>query len=525
MKCVVAESFAPEGERVLLERGVEVVSCVGATRDALVTALRDADALIVRSETRVDRTLLEAGPGLRVVARAGVGVDAIDVEAATQAGIVVVNTPAANTLAATELTLAMMLAALRHLPDAAAALRAGRWERAQYVGNELFGKTLGIVGLGRIGAAVAVRAHAFGMSVLAADPYVGAARAEAYDATLVDLDELLERADIVTLHVPLTAQTKNMMSARRFGRMRPHAIFVNCARGGVVDERALLDALDSGRIAQAAIDVVALEPPTPGSPGTRLHCHPRVIATPHLGGSTHEALRRIAVELATDVADVLAGRPAQGAVNAPAPTGADAQLLRRYVDIAYRLGVVLPQLLDGTLQTPVTLIARGDIAGADPAPLRAALLSGLLQTTTERRVSIVNAEAIAAEAGVVLLVRSDEVRDPYVASLAVASGVHRLVGTSLHHGARIVEIDGFDVDAVLAGVLIVTRHRDMPGMIGRVGTILGEANVNISTMQVSRNAQGGDALMTLAVDRPVERPALDAIALVPGIVSVASIEV
>ncbi|MGZ3577247.1 MAG: NAD(P)-dependent oxidoreductase, partial [Vulcanimicrobiaceae bacterium] len=385
--------------------------------------------------------------------------------------------------------------------------------------------TLGIIGLGRIGASVAVRAHAFGMKLLACDPYIGSARAEAHNAELVDLDTLLERSDIVTLHVPLTAQTKGMIDTSRLAHMQPHAILVNCARGGVLNEQAVLEALDAGRIAAAAIDVVSQEPPPPDSLGAQLHRHPRVIATPHLGGSTLEALRRIAVELATDVADVLGGRPPQGAVNAPAPTGADAERLRRYVDIAYRLGIVLPQLVDDSLQMPVTLVARGDLATADPAPLRAALLSGILQTTTERRVSIVNAEAIAAELGLALDVRSDDVRDPYVASIAVASGQHRLVATSLHNGARIVEIDGYEVDAVLDGAMIVTRHRDVPGIIGHVGMILGDANVNISTMQVARNVQGGDALMTLGVDRPVERRTLDAIAQVAGINRVVSVAV
>ncbi|HEY8296829.1 MAG TPA: phosphoglycerate dehydrogenase [Candidatus Baltobacteraceae bacterium] len=524
-RCVIAESFAAEGQDVLRARGIDVHSCVGVSRDELVAALAHAQALIVRSETRVDRALLSAGPGLRVVARAGVGVDAIDVDAATEAGIVVVNTPSANTIAATELTFAMMLAAVRHIPDATATLRAGRWERAQFVGNELCGKTLGIVGLGRIGAGVAVRARAFGMTVLACDPYIGSARAQAHDAELVDLDALFARADIVTLHVPLTEQTKALVNAARLARMRPHAILVNCARGGVVDERALLAALDAGTIAGAALDVVAHEPPAADSPGSRLHRHPRVIATPHLGGSTHEALRRIAVELATDVADVLTGRPPQGAVNAPAPSGADAQQVRRYVDIAYRLGVVLPQLVDGSLQRPVTLVACGDLAQSDPAPLRAALLSGLLQTTTERRVSIVNAESIAAEIGLVLDVVADEAREPYAASLAVASGPHRLIGTALHNGPRIVEIDGYDVDAILEGVLIVTRHRDVPGVVGRVGMILGDANVNISTMQVGRSARGGDALMTLGVDRPLDRETLDAIGAIAGMRRVVSIVV
>ncbi|MGH7729399.1 MAG: hydroxyacid dehydrogenase, partial [Vulcanimicrobiaceae bacterium] len=277
-RVVVAEPFSQTGIAVLEEAGIEVVSLVGRPAGALQAALAEADGLIVRSETRVDRALLAFGPRLAVVGRAGVGVDAIDIAAATEAGIVVLNVPGANTLAATEQTFALMLALVRHTVDAVSAVRAGRWERKPFIGTELAYKTLGIVGLGRIGGAVAQRAAAFGMKLLTSDPYISRARAEALGTELVPLEELLARADLVTLHVPLTAQTRGLIGAPELARMQPHARIVNCARGGVIDEAALLAALEANALAGAAIDVVAEEPPPPDGAGARLQRHPKVVA-------------------------------------------------------------------------------------------------------------------------------------------------------------------------------------------------------------------------------------------------------
>ena len=522
-RVVVAEPFAELGLAVLRERGIEVVSLVGSSREQLRAALADADGLIVRSETRVDRELIAAGPRLAVVARAGVGVDAIDVSAASEAGIVVLNTPGANTLAATEQTFALLLSLCRHTPQAVAALRAGVWDRKPLVGTELAGKTLGIVGLGRIGSAVAVRAKAFGMRLVASDPFISAARADAFDAPLLPLDELLMRSDIVTLHVPLTAQTRGMIGAAQLALLRPHALLVNCARGGVIDEQALLDALDGGALRGAALDVVAEEPPPAGGTGARLHRHPRVVATPHIGGSTSEALERIAVELATDVAGVLLGAPPASAVNAPIADGADALTLRPYVDLAHRFGILYPQLATTTASPRFTLALEGLIAEANAEPLTVAFLSGLLQTTTDRRVSIVNAAAIASELGLTVDVRRDEASGSFASRLRVAGGITSIAGTASAGGARLVEIDGYEVDAVPAGSLLLTQHRDVPGMVGRIGTVLGEAHVNISAMQVSRNSIGGDAAMILSIDRPADADTVARLRAIPGFTSVRTI--
>jgi len=524
-RVVIAEPFSETGIAVLRDAGIDVVSLVGQPPAALHAALADADGLIVRSETRVDRALLSFGPKLSVVARAGVGVDAIDVPAATDAGIVVLNTPGANTLAAIEQTFALMLSLARHTPSAVASIRAGRWERKPFIGTELHGKTLGIVGLGRIGGGVAQRAAAFGMKLLASDPFISLARAEALGVELLPLDEVLARADIVTLHVPLARATIGLIDAPELARMRPHALLVNCARGGVIAEAALLEALEAGRIAGAAIDVVAQEPPPPEGTGARLHRHPRVIATPHLGGSTVEALERIAVELANDVASVLLGGPAAAAVNAPIADGPEAELLRPFVDLAYRIGKLYPQLARERALPAFAIVMEGLIAPLDPAPVTTAFLAGLLQTTTDRRVSIVNARTIAEELGIRVDVRGNERATAYAATLRVSGGETSIVGTCTDAGPRIVAVDGFEIDAIPSGPMLFTRHHDVPGMIGKVGTILGEAQINISTMQVSRQDAGGDAIMILATDRRAEDATIARLRDIDGIAVVRALDV
>jgi D-3-phosphoglycerate dehydrogenase / 2-oxoglutarate reductase len=524
-RVLIAEPFAEAGVAVLREAGIEVDARIGRTRAELIAELADADALIVRSETRVDRELLAAGPRLAVVARAGAGVDSIDVDAATDAGILVLNTPGANTIAATEQTFALMLSLARRTPSAVQQVREGVWDRKRLIGTELFGKTLGIIGLGRIGGNVATRAAAFGMKVLAHDPYVGAARADAFGAKLADLETLLRESDIVTLHVPLTPQTRGMIGAAQLRSMRPHAYVINCARGGVIAERDLLDALDAGVIAGAAIDVVAEEPPPPGGTGAALHRHPKVYATPHLGGSTHEALARIATELAADVARTLLGAPASGAVNAPVPSGPDAERILPFVEVAYRLGRFYPQYARPVAMPRFALLLRGALAGVPPEPLTRAFLSGLLQATTDRRVSVVNAEAIARELGIAVDARGDAGPSPYASSLRLLAGETSVSATSSGGAPRIVELDGYEIDATPSGPMLITQHADVPGMIGKVGTILGAANVNVSTMQVSRNTVGGDAIMVLSTDRAADEPTIAALRAIAGVASVRSLSV
>ncbi len=525
-RVVIAEPFAESGLAVLRESGIEIDSQIGKPRDALIAALASADGLIVRSETKVDRELLAAGRRLLAVARAGVGVDAIDVDAATQAGIVVLNTPGANTIAAAEQTFALMLALVRHTVDAASALRRGHWDRKSFVGTELHGKTLGIVGFGRIGAYVAERARVFGMKLLVHDPYATQSRADAFGVELVTLPELLTRSDIVTLHVALNEQTRGMIGERELALLRPHARLVNVSRGGAVNEEALLEALDTGKLAGAALDVVAQEPPPSGSTSARLHRHPKVVATPHLGGSTVEAQERIAVELAEDLARVLLGSPASGAVNAPVFGGPEGERMRPFLETAYRIGRFYPQYARPSSLPTFTLVAEGELADFDPTPLVTSFLSGLLQVTTDRRVTIVNAEAIARELGVRVESHAAPRRGAYASTLRLVAGATTITGTVVNASPRIVDLDGFEIDAIPVGGLVLTKHRDVPGMIGKVGTILGDAHVNISSMQVSRTQDvGGDAIMVLGVDGRVPDEAIQWLRKVPGINAVHAIEV
>ena len=522
-RVVVAESFAEQGLAILRQAGITVDSMVGRSREELKASLGTADGLIVRSETQVDRDLLASGPKLTVVARAGVGVDSIDVPAATAAGVVVLNTPAANTVSAAEQTFGLMLALARHTPEAVQSLREGRWIRLKLVGIELQGKTLGIVGLGRVGGNVATRARAFGMTVLTHDPYIAAARADAFDATLVDLETLLRSSDFVTLHVPLNGETRGLIDLAKLRMLQKHAYIINCARGGVIVEDDLLTALDEDALKGAAIDVVAIEPPPPDGSGAKLHKHPRVIATPHLGGSTTEALARIANELAEDVARVLLGAPGMGAVNAPVPDGPEADRVLPFLDVAYRMGRFFPQYSNIDARGSYAMQLQGELAAIPAEAFTRAFLSGLLQTTTDRRVSIVNADTVAAELGIRVEARSDATPTAYAGSIRITGGSMTLTGTSVNGKPRIVEAGGFEIDASPVGEMIVTQHHDVPGMIGRVGTLLGDSKINISTMQVSRNAIGGDAIMVLGIDRPADIATLNELRGISGVHSVRSL--
>jgi D-3-phosphoglycerate dehydrogenase len=519
---VVAEPLALEGMTVLRDGGIEVREAYGSSQDALVEALRGADGLIVRSKTKVDASLLDAAPSLRVVGRAGVGVDAIDVAAATRHGIVVLNTPDASTLATAEHTMAMMLAACRHVAAGNRRVLEGAWSTKGLIGSELAGKTLGIVGLGRIGAAVATRARAFGMTVLAHDSFVSEARAEALGAKLVGFEELLAGSDIVTLHAPLTPQTQQLMGAREFKLMRAGCLLVNCARGGLIDEEALLDALDSRKFAGAALDVVREEPPPHDRVVWRLLRHPKVVATPHLGGSTFEAQARIATDLCRDVVAVLRGQPPEAAVNAPVAAAPEA---RPFVQLAYVLGRAYPQIAEEARLPSFAVVLEGELRSHDARPFVAAFLVGLLQNVTDRRVSSVNAEEIARELGIGVEALEAECDRGFSRAVSVRGGRTSLAGTIVHgKQLRLVDIDGFEVDVAPAGYLIMTRHRDVPGIVGKAGTILGEAAINISNMQVARSDEGGEALMILGVDRAPSSEVLSRIRGIGELRTVRSIE-
>jgi D-3-phosphoglycerate dehydrogenase len=471
---------------------------------------------VVRSATKVNAAVLVAGHGLRVVGRAGTGVDNIDVDAATRQGIIVVNAPAANSVAAAELATSFILGLARHLPQAHASLQSGKWERNKFMGVEVRGKTLGLIGLGRIGAEVARRARALEMNVLAYDPVVSTDRASQIGATLATLDEVLGRSDFVSLHVPLIDSTRHLINAARLARMKPTAYLINAARGGIVDEAALLDALERKQIAGAALDVFEHEPPT----NSALIGHPNIITTPHLGASTREAQAHAGVDVAEGVLTALAGGTPRYAVNAPFVAPEESDVLAPYIRLGRQLGALCTALIREPVRA-YELEYRGELAEIETAPVRLAVLQGLLAGVCEQRVTPVNAPLLARERGLKYSELTSTEAESYAGLLILraetADGAHEFAGTVLRDEPHVVEADGYWVDFVPAGPLLFTYHRDRPGMIGRVGMLLGSADVNISGMHVGRLAPRESAMMVLTLDDEVSPEVLAQIEAEPDI--------
>jgi D-3-phosphoglycerate dehydrogenase len=477
----------------------------------LIERIPDFDALVVRSETRVTALVLEAGRRLRVVGRAGVGVDNIDVTAATLKGILVVNAPRGNIIAAAEHTIALLFSLARWVPQADASVKRGEWTRSKFVGTEVRGKTLGVIGLGNVGSEVAKRAHGLEMEVVAYDPVVSVERAELFNVELVSLNELLGRADFVTVHVPLVDANRNLLGAPELALMKPGARLVNTARGGIIDEAALFDALNTGRLAAAASDVFVTEPPG----NHPLLALPNFVATPHIGASTLEAQVSVAFDVAEEVAAVLAGDLPRFAVNAPALPPEELVYLRPFATLTERLAALHTQLFGGRVGT-IELEFEGDLADHDVNLLVAAAIKGVLQPFTEDRINAVNARLIASSRGVKLVERRSPARGSYASMVTLRMHDHELAGTVLMGEARALRIDSFRIDLVPEGRFLVSRHEDRPGVVGRFGTILGEHDVNIASMQVGRDAPRGHAMMILAVDDPVASDVLTLLREVAG---------
>ena len=529
-RVLVTDKIAREG-LALLAPAFQVDERVGIAPAELVAIIGDYDALVVRSETRVNAEVLGAAERLRVVARAGVGVDNIDVDAATARGIIVVNSPAGNVAAAAEHTVALLLGLARHVPAASASLKAGKWERSRFVGVELRGKTIGIIGLGKVGLGVARRALGLEMRVVATDPYASPDIAAQIGVELTTLDAVLERADFLTIHTPLVASTKGIIGAAELAQMKPGARVLNVARGGLIDEASLLAALESGHIAGAALDVFPAEPPTPDSVTAQLIAHPKVIATPHLGASTEEAQVTVAIDVCEQVSEILAGGMPRAAVNAPMILPETLATLRPFVSLVEKLGRLYTQLHPGHIRH-FDLTCIGDIADLDMRPLRAALIKGLLESVSEARVNLVNAALVARQWGLDITEhRSTTVAGPYVNMIALrATGdpdEYTLAGSISWGTERIVRVDQYTTDFVPRGDILFCRNHDQPGMIGKVGTILGNANVNVAHMDVGPLIQGsgtrGEALMVLSLDNPVPAEALEAIRTTEGIFGVTTV--
>jgi D-3-phosphoglycerate dehydrogenase len=521
---VVADRVAKAGLEQLATPEIEVADVAGRPREELQRALAQAHALIVRSETRVTAELLAQAPHLRVIARAGTGVDNIDVPAATRRGIAVMNAPGANTVSAAEHAIALLLALRRHIPGAAAAMRQGEWDRKRFEGSELRGKVLGIVGLGRIGGRVAHLARAFGMQILGHDPYLTAERAAELDVKLVGLDELLRQADVVTLHMAHTEQTHHLINAARLQLMKPSAVLINTARGDLVDEAALAAALQGGRIAGAALDVFTVEPLPADSPLRKLD---RVILTPHLAASTTEAQERVSVETCAAVRDALLQGDFSFALNVPGINGDTLRRLGPVLDLARRLGRLALALAAG----PVTAIeiAYGGEDDAAPRPVLLAALEGLLSAMGIEQVSVVNALLMAEERGIRHSRTTAAPEAGFETTVAVAletgppgAGRVRVAGALVgDNRGRVIRVDDYHVDVAPEGWMLVVRNRDVPGVIGNVGTLLGAAGINIGSYHQARlPTPGRDALAAITLDQPLPDRVLRSLAQLPDVLDV-----
>lgn len=510
-RILVADPISEQGiERLRQSASVDVITKM--SEDQLVNVIGEYDGLIVRSETKVTRRVLEAGRRLKVVGRAGVGVDNIDVETATRLGIVVVNAPSGNTIAAAEHTVALMMAMCRNIPQADASVRRGEWARSKFMGVELHDKTLGIIGLGRVGCEVARIARGLEMKVIAYDPFVSPEKAAQVGAEMVTKEELLQRADFVTVHTPLNSESRKLIGRNEIEMMKPGVRIINCARGGIIDEAALVEGILSGKVAGAALDVFEKEPLPPDSPLLKL---PNVILTPHLGASTIEAQVNVALSVAESVMAVLRGELVRDAVNLPRVSPQALDVLTPYVPLAEKLGKMHAQLLQGQVRR-INIVFSGDLGTKEIGPLTSAVLKGFLRCALQQPVNAVNAPIVAKERGIRVSETLQPADGPYTSLLEVwvesTSCTNYLAGTLLGKSEpRLVGIDGYTLDAPFADHMLLIHHFDRPGVIGRIGTILGSQGINISGMQVGRKQIGGDAIMVLGIDMPVDEATVAAI--------------
>jgi D-3-phosphoglycerate dehydrogenase len=513
----VCDRVAAEGVEILSKAArVEEVT-TKLPEEELCAKVADVDAIVVRSATKVTRNVIESAPRLRIVGRAGVGVDNIDVDAATDHGVIVVNSPEGNSLAAAEHAIAMMLALARSIPQADASMKAGRWEKSRFMGAEIDRKTLGIVGVGKIGTLVAERARGLGMRVIGSDPMLTADRAKALGVERLDLPDLLRQADFVTIHAAKTPETLNLISDDQLALMKPTARLVNGARGGIVDEEALYKALSENRIAGAALDVFVNEPPQ----DYRLAQLPNVVATPHLGASTEEAQVTVAVDVAEQIAAVLAGGQPRTPVNVPTVPSELMDRLRPYLHLTERMGRLQSYLHDRPI-TRIELFYEGEIAEASTAPLMPPFLAGLLSRLLEQPVNVVNARRVADGFGIEVQEHKSQTRHDYgslITAQVISEGRETAVAGTVFGAAdaRIVQIESYRIDVVPEGLHLFTWHRDRPGFIGKVGTMLGKQGINIAGMQVGRACAGGPAIMALGVDSPIPQDLVDEIGRVEGV--------
>ena len=513
-KVLISDNLSPAAVEVLQERGVEVDVRTGLNEGQLSEIIGNYDGLAVRSATKVTPTVLEAARNLKVIGRAGIGVDNIDVAEATAKGVVVMNTPFGNSVTTAEHAIAMMMALARQLPSADRSTRASKWEKSRFMGMELTGKVLGLIGCGNIGSIVAERAQGLKMRVIAFDPFLGKERAEALGVEKVELDQLLARADVISLHTPLNDQTRNILSAEAIGQTRKGVRIVNCARGGLIDETALLDAIKDGHVAGAALDVFGKEP-AKDNPLFELD---EVVVTPHLGAATSEAQEKVALQVAEQMADYLVSGAVVNALNMASVSAEEAPRLRPYMALAEQLGSFAGQLTETGLKG-VTITYAGRAAKLNTKPLTATILQGLL-TPLLASVNMVNATLIARERDIgVTTVHQDQVEGYQTLvrlSVETERGERSVAGTLFQERRpRLVEVRGIPVEAELGPHILFVRNEDKPGFIGALGNLLGDAGINIATFHVGRTAPGDEAIAMVEVDQAVPEDVLKAICSLP----------
>jgi D-3-phosphoglycerate dehydrogenase len=505
MKVLVADKISPKGVAYLRQQpGFEVIEAYGSSPEKILELVKDVHAIAVRSETKITAAVFAAAPLLKVVGRAGVGVDNVDVDAATERGVVVMNTPAGNTISTAELTFTHILCGARPIAQAAASMKAGNWDRKTLSGIELFKKTLGVVGLGRIGGEVAKRAQAFGMRVLAYDPYLSPSRAKAMQVEVASLDELLRQSDYITVHMPLTDDTLNMIDEAAIAKCKKGVRLFNCARGGIIKESALIAGLKSGHVAAAGLDVFETEPLPKDS---ELRSLPNVILTPHIAASTTEAQETVGIEVAEQIADVLNGGVIRNAVNMPTMDANAVKVLGPYIDLGTKLGTLVQQIAPPQIAT-LRITYWGKIVDLDVNAVTRAIERGFLRRISGDSINFVNAPSALERLGVRAEVVKSTDDSGYtdlmsVEAVAADGSVHAAQGTLIGKGnqPRIVGINGREVEVAAEGKLLVLENIDQPGMVGTVGTILGKAKVNIADMSLSRLAPGGTAYMVVRVDQ------------------------
>ena len=517
-RVLIAEPLSETGLAVLAKAGLRADVKTDLTRDQLLAEIGAYDALVVRSATQVNRELLSAGKCLRVVGRAGVGLDNVDVKAATERGILVVNAPSGNVVSAAEHAIALLLALLRKIPDAQTSLKAGEWKRTKFVGTELQGKTVGIVGLGQVGARVAARLRPWQVTLLGYDPFISAERAAELGVTVATMDELLQKSDIVTLHTQVTPETTGLLGEKQFAMMKTGALVVNTARGALIDEAALALALDSGKLGGAALDVFSQEPPKDFA----LMKHPKVLCTPHLGASTLEAQDRVAVETVEMLVEALSGSPFVAAVNLPFPAGGDPHAALPWMKLAEEIGTFLGQCLpDGPQKIQ---IAQVGVPERLQKAVSTAAVKGVLKPYVVDEVNLVNASTLARLRGTVVEETRRQEADGYANLVTVtvetAKGTRSAAGTLFgDRYGRIVALDGLKMEFRPEGTMLVLANRDVPGVVGRIGTLLGQRNVNIADLSLSRG-KDGRAAAVVKIDTAAGKELVDAVAALEGIESV-----